>query len=96
MHEIIPKVHSVHIYNSFPNLRTVHYQPIDHSAEESLANPLVVTATQPTFSSSTAFTCSVFRGVKYLTIKLLLTDYWCVISARMFLVANIYLNGLLL
>jgi hypothetical protein len=96
MHGIIPKVQSVHIYNSFPNLRTVHYQPIDQSAEESLADPLVVTATQPTFSSSTASTCSVFLGVKYLTIKLLLTDCWCVISARIFLVANIYLNGLLL
>jgi hypothetical protein len=96
MHEIIPKVHIIDIYNSFPNLLTVHYQPIDHSAEESLANPLVVTPMQPTFSSSTASTCSVFRGVKYLTIKLLLSDCWYVISARMFLVAKIYLNGLLL
>jgi hypothetical protein len=96
MHEIIPKVDIGYIYKSFPNLLTVHYQPIDHFAEESFSNPLVVTATQPTFSSSTASTCSVFCGVKYLTITLLLSDCWCVISARMFLVANIYLNALLL
>jgi hypothetical protein len=36
MHEIIPKLQIGHISNYLPNLRTVHYRPIDQSTKESL------------------------------------------------------------